>query len=403
MARREYQDPSILERETPRGIEFYIRYRRKVLKMTEGKAYIDRPEHWHTLGLKKEGANARNPEAITLRQAERLKSEVMRKINGQAYTIQSHIPWDDFLELYEAQRLPSLAVPTQRTYRQWIRLYIRPAFSGKKLCDIKPIDVECFLGGLRLAQTTRASIKGILASIYRCAEEWGYWQERRPIPHRLKGRGPMYVRQKRIPTPAEIKTILGAVRPDVGLIIETLVWTGMRASECFGLQPPAFDLDRGLVWVTQRQCRGDLAAPKSERGRRALPLGYLVDRYRERLASMPPGHFVFTDGQDRPYKDCELLANYLTPILIDLGLKWPGFGWHTFRRLLATWMNEHGASLPEIMDQLGHTRAQTTLLYVVGDVRRRAEIVERMQAGFRADKNCAGTDGKPEEVKVCKG
>ena len=58
----------------------------------------------------------------------------------------------------------------------------------------------------------------------------------------------------------------------------------------------------------------------------------------EHMASVPAGAYLFRDRKSRPYRDDALLANYLTPRLKKLGLKWPGFGWHAFRRLMATWM-----------------------------------------------------------------
>ncbi len=398
MARREFQNPSILERETPKGVEYYIRYRVACVKAgPDGRPQRDKEEKWHALGLKKEGPNAKNTKALTLHQAERMKAEIMREVNGQVYTIQAHIPFQEFLRVYEDQFVPGLKVPTQITYRQWIRLYIKPYFGEKRLCDIKPVDCQVFFGGLcrtknlkdgtveriPLAATTKNSIKGILASVFEQARIWGYWQQASPVVfstgRRTKAR---LVREKRIPTPEQVRQILDVVDEQRQLIIETLMWTGVRISECLGLKPEAFDVDRGIVKITERQCRRDVDTPKSEESVRAVPLGNLTDRYRALLKDAKPGEFIFLDARGRPYRDCELLSNYLTPRLVKLGLKWPGFGWHTFRRALATWMDQNGASVFEIMQQLGHSDPKTTRLYVVGSVGRRGQIVTQLQEKF---------------------
>jgi len=77
--------------------------------------------------------------------------------------------------------LPLLADTTQRTYDQWLRLYIEPAFHGRQMCDIGPLDVQAFLVGLPVSPGTKASIRGILASVWTQAERWGYATERNPV------------------------------------------------------------------------------------------------------------------------------------------------------------------------------------------------------------------------------
>jgi integrase len=364
----------------------------------DGRPARGKQEKWHALGLKRAGKNAHNEKALTLHQAEREKAAIMRDVNGQVYVIQAHVPFREFLRIYEQQFVSSLKVPTQTTYRQWIRLYIEPFFGDRRLCDVKPVDVQLFFNGLSrtvgkgdkahqvpLAPTTKSSIRGILASVFKVARIWGYWPGESPVVCATGRKGKLKrVREKRIPTPEDVRTILDSVDAQRGMIIETLMWTGLRISECLGLKPRAFDLDRGVVRITERQCRGDVDDPKSEGSVRTIPLGTLTEKYRTLMQGMPPDTFVFTDSQGRPYKDCELLANYLTPRLVKLGLKWPGFGWHTFRRALATWMDQSGASVFQIMEQLGHTNPNTTRLYVVGNAKQREAIITGMQERFEA-------------------
>jgi hypothetical protein len=78
MARREWQNPSILERAGAAGPEWYIRYRIKVLDIVDGKPKIRRVEKWRSLGLCAK---------VTKRQAEREKERIMREVNLQVYTV----------------------------------------------------------------------------------------------------------------------------------------------------------------------------------------------------------------------------------------------------------------------------------------------------------------------------
>lgn len=371
MARREFQMPSVLTRTGKQGPEYYIRYRIKALRMVDGVPKMGKREKWLTFGLCKE---------MTKRQAERERDKVMREVNGQVYTIQAQIPFSDFVAHYLKQHLPELAVPTQRTYEQWIRKYILPFFDGKKLCDISVADVQMFLTGLSsmVAPQTRASIRGVLSSIWKRAIEWGYWKERSPVEFARLGKNAKAAKyEQAIPTPEELQRILLAVNDDVRLIIQTLVSTGMRISECLGLRWKNVDLERGYVRIEERQCRGDRGDCKSKKSRRVLPLGALVDTYRTIAGGHLPDDLVFSN-EGSPYVDCELLANYLTPILRRLGLKRPGMGWHTFRRFHATYISQELTAF-ETATQMGHADVATTQIYILPQMDRRTRAVERLQ------------------------
>lgn len=379
MARKEYQRLELKVRESASGPEYYVRYRRKVLRMVDGKPEIVREQKQRGIGLVAK---------MSKRQAERERDKIKAEVNGEVYVFASQIPFKDFIELYRKNYLPQLAVPTQNTYDQWLRIYIEPAFNGKTLAQIRTLDIAAFLQGLTgLADTTKNSLRGVLASVWKRAAEWGYWQEISPVENAKVGRRIEHKRKRRIWTAEELDAILAAVRPDVKLIIETLTWTGMRISECLGLTPAAFNLERGIVVVMQRQCRGDVNRPKSDQGRRVLPLGNLVDSYRAVLAGKKPDELIFKDAEGRPYKDCELLANYLTPILKRLELKFEGAGWHTLRRLHLSWFSDQNVSDRDLMDQAGHADLETTRLYLVGrSIASREEALKAMQQGYERDK-----------------
>lgn len=133
-------------------------------------------------------------------------------------------------------------------------------------------------------------------------------------------------------------------------------------------------LSRKAVAFAQRPSHASLeVTPREEQGEGSGCLS----------AAPSPEFWLFTDPLhlDRPYRDCELLSNYLSPILRRLGLKQPGTGWHTFRRSLASWMNAAGASTFDVRDQLGHSSVETTGIYVqTGD--RRTQIIMALQDRF---------------------
>jgi integrase len=389
MARREFQDPSLLTRTGRQGDEYYIRYRIKVVRMVDGKAKQVRREKHHVLGLCSE---------MTERQAMREREKVLREVNGQAYSIQSQIPFPEFAKLYRERWMPTLRATTQTNYDRLLRTYIEPYFAGNKLCDVKPEDVHRFIMGLDIAPLSRKSVRGVLGSIFNLATTWGYLETANPVTlaFLLKKLPSTRKREKRIWTMNDLQKILLSVRPDVCLIIETLVWTGMRISECLGLHWLNVDTDAGFIRVQERQCRGDVGAPKSEKGLRLLPLGELKAKYAAMRSAS--GDLVFRQADGRPYTDCELLANYLTPILKRLGLKFDGGGWHVFRKMHLTWFSENGATAFETQEQAGHSRIETTSIYVKPALARREVTVLAMQGKYR---ELCGTDAGWEGASKC--
>ena len=62
----------------------------------------------------------------------------------------------------------------------------------------------------------------------------------------------------------------------------------------------------------------------------------------------------------KPLDDRELLQKVLRPAAEALGYRFPGFGWHTFRRMHLTAIQEEGATTCEAMAQAGHSRPSMT-------------------------------------------
>jgi integrase len=85
---------------------------------------------------------------------------------------------------------------------------------------------------------------------------------------------------KRILNEEQTVRVLAHLEDPHLLICETCLATGTRISEALGLQLRHLDLDLGVIRIEQRNWHGDIDAPKTEKSKRVLALGTLVDRYR---------------------------------------------------------------------------------------------------------------------------
>jgi integrase len=368
MARREFQMPTVLRYEGPRPY-WYIRYRRKVLV---GKDQIERKEVWHQLG---------DCEQITKRQAQRLRDEVMREVNREVYTLQSQVPFGDFVDIYKKQHVPTLAAGAQAKYCCLLDGHILPAFQSMKLCDIDTEAVQTFLNGKAkagLAWWTRNDLKNIMSGVFSKADDWGYWSGRNPVRKTTIGRM-RAKRQKRILSDEQLRLLLAGLPEQIRMMVETAISTGMRVSEIIGLKWRCVDLNRGLVRVEERYYRGDVDAPKTEHSRRILPLGQLVECYRQRkpTGSMDDQYVFHCDGE--PLDDRAILQHVIRPLAKRLGFYFEGFGWHSFRRQNLTLIQEEGASAFEAMAQAGHSRPAMTSEYTIIGLQRREQAVLKVQ------------------------
>ncbi len=186
--------------------------------------------------------------------------------------------------------------------------------------------------------------------------------------------------EKRLLTEEQTRHLLADVPDYVRLIVELARWTGARISEVLGLQWKHVDLDGGWILIRQRWYRGDLDETKSERGKRDLPVGYLV---KDLKAAYPgPGNrdrFVFDRGDGEPYDDRALLKDFLRPAAKELGIYFQGFGFHSLRRSNITRLQAVGASAIEAQIHAGHAKPDMTAEYTRIERQRHKQLVIALQ------------------------
>jgi integrase len=370
MARREWQNPSILERTGANGPEWYIRYRVRVLEIADGKPVVSRREKWFTLGAQKE---------MTKRKAERRRDEIMREVNGQIYTIQSHIPFVEFLKIYKTEHYRGLKETSKRFYDSRIAAWIEPTFKDKKLYQIGPLDVAQMLGAMEaahVARNTRVATRAIMANIFKMAKRWGYLKDAdNPAKDAEIGRDSGAARTIWTPTLEEARLIIAQADEELALILEMIIWTGMRISEVVGLRCKNVDVAQAVAYVRERNVRHVMDDPKSTAGQRALPLGYLAPRLAPLMAS--PDDFLFRQDGGDSYT-AQLLYRRVRAAMTAAGLYHEGNAFHAFRRLHSTLMSKR-MSLFDLRAQMGHADIKTTQKYVAGDLDARRDALRDAQ------------------------
>ena len=153
---------------------------------------------------------------------------------------------DQLCEHFEQSEMRSSAnlwsIATQRTYRGYIRRWIRPRWGSRSLDEIKAVEVEAWLHGINLARASRAKIRNVLCVLFNHA-----------CRHEMYDRNPIrFVRQsakrRRAPdvlTGAEIKVLVENLPLRERTLVLLAASTGLRQGELFGLKWRDIDLSMG--------------------------------------------------------------------------------------------------------------------------------------------------------------
>lgn len=186
-----------------------------------------------------------------------------------------------------------------------------------------------------------------------------------------------------------------AVRKDLPDLVRFLLATGCRLGEAVGVHWDDVDLDKKTLHVRRTVIRvagrGLVAKqPKTRSGERVLRLpDSLVARLRTRRGSAPGGSPVFPDGVGG-YRDRNNIERDFRKVREGTPFHWvvP----HTYRKTVATMLDQSGLSARTIADQLGHSRISMTQDIYMG---RRAvdETAAAALEGLMKDSQADDVDG----------
>lgn len=256
-------------------------------------------------------------------------------------------------------------------YRHVLDRHVLPDLSGLRMTEVTAARLDRFLHdkrtsvGYSTAKLCRSIVSGICSLAVRR-------ELLRANPVRDVSSLEMHgAREARALTPEECREWLAildgddyACRKDLPDLARFLLGTGCRLGEAVGVCWEDLDLDRHLLHVRRTilrvKGRGLVAkAPKSRSGVRVLRIPYwLVQMLRVRKAkaanSVGP---VFPDARGG-YRDRNNVESAFRQVRAGTPFEWvvP----HTYRKTVATMLDQGGLSARMIADQLGHSRISMT-------------------------------------------
>lgn len=253
---------------------------------------------------------------------------------------------------------------TKKTYKGYMRRWIRPQWGGYELGKVKAIEVESWLRQLPLARSSCAKIRNLMSVLFNHACRYEFF-DRNPIS--LVRQSAKRRAAPDVLTPAEIEILLDTL----GLRERTLVLiaasTGLRQSEIFGLKWGDIDFSQGTMNVTRSIVDGVVGHCKTESSQKPVPVHPLLAdallRWRERCRYQKAEDWVFASRLHSGRKPCwgqVILRQYVRPAAKRLNIQ-KRIGWHTFRHTYSTLLRSVGTEFKVMQELLRHSSSRTTL------------------------------------------
>lgn len=300
----------------------------------------------------------------------KLAHEILKKVEEEDERLRQgltaprkikHLPLDEFVELYIADRIDRLALRTVQTDRKKLKLFAQYLKDWKKLVSsVTVTDVEKFREW-RLKSVAAATVNITLAhlrSAFAWAEDHCY-TERNPFAFKNL----MIRTDKKIPralTSVEIERFFEAVDERHKPLFSFVLSTGARRSEIFKLRWDDVDFQEKIITFRNTKGKKDRAVPIT------LELAHLlnsIERTSERVFPYNPSWFTHLF---RKYRIKAGIGNHLTL--------------HSLRHSSATQLLKSGVSIYTVQKLLGHSSISVTERYLHAfpeDLREAAEILSK--------------------------
>jgi len=208
--------------------------------------------------------------------AEAHTSEGRNTDTGRSRQILSRYVEDEWFPHHQIE------LTTRQNYRYVLDKHILPAFGGYKMIAIQPADIRAWLTTLKDADVKPATVKyclSVLSAIFTTA-----FNDQITTLHPCAGiKAPTVPKaQRRIITPEQFTLIHQALpTPEVRLLVETDIETGLRWGELVELRVHDLDLDHGQLVVSRVVI--EIVAKFHPDGQRFLIKNYPKDKQPRRL------------------------------------------------------------------------------------------------------------------------
>lgn len=266
---------------------------------------------------------------------------------------------------------------TVAAYKRVLRNRLLPRWGKKTALGIQPLEIEQWLSSLkreeRLENPTLDKMRRVMSLVYKHGQRHGL------IPRRDECNPLRFVRCKTtsgyeamILTPEQAFSVLiGLPDPEKTLTL-LAASTGLRISECLGLQWQDLNFKESLIYVRRTWTWGKIGMPKSKASQAPVPMhpllaDFMSGWWKQTLYSQLTD-WVFPSFKlsgRKPRAANMLVEDYLRPAAVQAGILAEGdpcrFGFHNLRHSLASFLVRSKIDPKTVQALLRHSDVKTTL------------------------------------------
>lgn len=231
------------------------------------------------------------------------------------------------------------------------------------LNEVKAVDVEGWLGKLKLAPGSKKKLRDIMHLLYEHAIRYEF-TDRNPISKVRQG-------GKRLGTPTRLNVIqlcrlLEVLPARERLMVLLDFGTGLRRGELSGLRWEDVNFEERELTPMRSIVKQHIGDLKTESSGKSIPLDEeLIAEllaWRKETPYASDGDYVFASMKmkgKQPYWMSKIMQLYIKPVAAKLGI--PLKGWHTLRHSYTTLLRQNGNDVKVVQDLLRHASYGITM------------------------------------------
>jgi integrase len=287
----------------------------------------------------------------------------MHRLNAGKFTPESSMNLKEFVENIYLPYTDELRASTKKGYREIWNNHMSDRVGQIRLREFRTVDASRMLKAIAdehdLSKTTFQHIKSVLSAIFSHAKNEGAFDGVNPVQDARIPRNAREARETFAYNLTQIRSILNVLPLLPKAAIATASFAGLREGELRGLEWRDFAGDS--LTVNRSVWKSVVNRPKTRASAQAVPvirqLGEILNAYRLSMGN-PQAGVMFHSGRDQHMDFDKLGQNLIRPAVEALRLEW--YGWHGFRRGIASNLYELGANDKVVQRILRHAKPHVT-------------------------------------------
>lgn len=321
--------------------------------------------------------------------------EVERQhLNVNSPDFKGAVKFSDLAEHYienelgdQSEAVDPKAHTTIGRYKSLLHARLIPRWGKQVALGIEPLEIEQWLKAVKkdeqLENPTVDKMRRVMSLVYKSGMRYGL------IPRNEESNPLRFVRCKTtseyeamILTPKQAFDLLMALPEPERTMALLVAATGLRISECLGLQWADVDFPKQQIFVRRKWVSSKIGVPKSKASKAPVPMhpllaGFMEDWKRETPYAQPED-WVFASTRKKgkqPRTANVMVENYIRPAAAKVGILSSHrddkgelveddprrFGFHNLRHSLATFLVSVGTNPKVVQGLLRHSDVHTTL------------------------------------------